>query len=64
MAMMRRKIDDLSILNRKKMYEEAQMVRKVRAYLASYKLVEDENQLAEMSNCCEPLGCYIFNLIS
>lgn len=38
------------------MYEETQMVRKVRAYLSSYKTIEDENTLDEMSNRCEPSG--------
>lgn len=38
------------------MYEETQMVRKVRAYLSSYKAIEDENALDEMSNRCEPPG--------
>lgn len=38
----------------RKMFEEAQMVRRVRAYLTSFVPLDDETKLAEMSNQCEP----------
>jgi len=40
----------------KKMFEEAQMVRRVRAYLSGLEATEDEVRLAEMSNQCEGPG--------
>ncbi|XP_042895970.1 rap guanine nucleotide exchange factor 2 [Parasteatoda tepidariorum] len=41
--------------NPKKMFEEAQMVRRVKAYLSNLKVVTDEDQLHAMSNECEAL---------
>ncbi|CAL1272986.1 unnamed protein product [Larinioides sclopetarius] len=41
--------------NPKKMFEEAQMVRRVKAYLNNLKVVTDEDQLHAMSVECEPL---------
>lgn len=38
----------------KKMFEEAQMVRRVKAYLANMKVITDEDQLRHMSNEAEP----------
>ncbi|XP_076440019.1 rap guanine nucleotide exchange factor 2-like [Babylonia areolata] len=40
--------------NPKKMYEEAQMVRKVRSYLSTMPANTNEEELADMSNQCEP----------
>lgn len=39
--------------NPKKMFEEAQMVRRVKAYLNNLKVVADETRLHEMSLECE-----------
>lgn len=40
--------------NPKKMFEEAQMVRKVKAYLNSIQIIKDEEKLHVMSLECEP----------
>ncbi|XP_037084302.1 LOW QUALITY PROTEIN: rap guanine nucleotide exchange factor 2-like [Pollicipes pollicipes] len=40
--------------NPKKMFEEAQMVRRVKAYLAHLAVVQDEERLLQMSLECEP----------
>ncbi|XP_048763340.1 rap guanine nucleotide exchange factor 2-like isoform X8 [Ostrea edulis] len=40
--------------NPKKMYEEAQMVRRVKSYLSNIKVIYDEDKLREMSYQCEP----------
>ncbi|XP_076458916.1 rap guanine nucleotide exchange factor 2-like isoform X3 [Babylonia areolata] len=40
--------------NPKKMYEEAQMARKVRSYLSNMPAITNEEELADMSNQCEP----------
>ena len=42
--------------NAKKMYEEAQMVRRVRSYLSTMPIVDDESKLKEMSEACEAPG--------
>ncbi|KAL5018416.1 hypothetical protein ScPMuIL_004138 [Solemya velum] len=42
-----------AIPNAKKMFEEAQMVRRVRAYLSTLSIISDEDKLKEMSNQCE-----------
>ncbi|XP_065216720.1 rap guanine nucleotide exchange factor 6-like isoform X2 [Planococcus citri] len=42
-------------LNQRKMYEEAQMVRRVKAYLAKIKVITDEEKLHELSIQCENL---------
>lgn len=39
--------------NPKKMFEEAQMVRRVKAYLAKMKVLTDEEKLHELSMSCE-----------
>uniref|UniRef100_A0A8D8PXE9 Rap guanine nucleotide exchange factor 6 n=1 Tax=Cacopsylla melanoneura TaxID=428564 RepID=A0A8D8PXE9_9HEMI len=39
--------------NPKKMFEEAQMVRRVKAYLAKMKVITDEDKLHMLSNECE-----------
>ena len=41
-------------LNSKKMYEEAQMVRRVKAYLSKMPVIEDEETLHKMSLEVEP----------
>ena len=45
----------ITMTNARKMFDESQMVRQVRAYLASIKsnIVTDEDYLLEMSNQCE-----------
>lgn len=55
-ALMRKKQSGTIQLNPKRMYEETQMVRKVRAYLNNFKIIEDENILNDMSNQSEPTG--------
>ncbi|XP_059174885.1 rap guanine nucleotide exchange factor 6-like isoform X3 [Physella acuta] len=40
--------------NAKKMYEEAQMVRRVKSYLSNMPSISDEDKLTELSNVCEP----------
>ncbi|XP_028968798.1 rap guanine nucleotide exchange factor 2 [Galendromus occidentalis] len=40
--------------NPKKMYEEAQMVRRVKAYFSGLKVITDEDKLLELSTTCEP----------
>jgi len=42
------------IPNPKRMFEEAQMVRRVKAYLKSMKVITDEEELHKMSMECEP----------
>ncbi|XP_053504654.1 rap guanine nucleotide exchange factor 6 isoform X1 [Ictalurus furcatus] len=43
-----------SLLNAKKLYEDAQMARKVRQYLAQLQVVTDEEKFQIMSLQCEP----------
>merc|ERR1712226_1814796 len=52
-ATLRRKRRSSALPNPKKMYEEAQMVRRVRAYLQSMRIIEDESKLGDMSLHCE-----------
>ena len=55
-AMLRKQTSGtLAASNPRKMFDEAQMVRRVRAYLASIKskLIIDEAHLSEMSSQCE-----------
>ncbi|KAJ7381149.1 hypothetical protein OS493_004747 [Desmophyllum pertusum] len=40
--------------NPKKMYEESMMSRRVKQYLSSLTIIQDEEKLREMSNVCEP----------
>jgi Rap guanine nucleotide exchange factor 2 len=42
--------------NPKKMFEEAQMVRRVKAYLNNMKVIKDEDRLHQLSLECEPCG--------
>ncbi|XP_033756431.1 rap guanine nucleotide exchange factor 6-like isoform X5 [Pecten maximus] len=42
-----------AVPNAKKMYEEAQMVRRVKSYLSNMKVIPDEEKLKEMSHQCE-----------
>merc|ERR1719436_2010631 len=42
------------IPNPKRMFEEAQMVRRVKAYLKSMKVITNEEELHKMSMECEP----------
>ena len=56
-AMLRQKQRGSTIHIPKKMFEEAQMARRVRAYLTGpHSPTEDEARLAELSNQCEPPG--------
>ncbi|XP_063217155.1 rap guanine nucleotide exchange factor 6-like [Bacillus rossius redtenbacheri] len=40
--------------NPKKMFEEAQMVRRVKAYLNNMRVIDDEDRLHDLSLACEP----------
>ena len=40
--------------NPKRMFEEAQMVRRVKAYLNNMRIITDEERLHQMSLECEP----------
>jgi len=56
-ALLRRQTSgSLAMSNPRRMFDESQMVRRVRAYLATVKtqLVIDEAHLSEMSAQCEP----------
>ncbi|XP_072165122.1 rap guanine nucleotide exchange factor 2-like [Diadema setosum] len=44
------------LLNPKKMWEEAQMTRRVKLYMANLTVVQDEDQLRELSLKCEPIA--------
>lgn len=46
-----------AVPNAKKMYEEAQMVRRVKSYLSNMKVITDEEKLKEMSHQCEAPPC-------
>lgn len=55
-AMLRKQTSgSLAMSNPRKMFDESQMVRRVRAYLACIKskLITDEAYLSEMSSRCE-----------
>ena len=52
-ATLRRKRRHSTAPTAKKMFEEAQMTRRVRAYLNNMDIIEDENKLSEMSLQCE-----------
>ncbi len=45
------------------MYFQAQMVRRVKAYLNSMKVISDETKLNEMSLQCEPAACKSINIL-
>ncbi|XP_060559630.1 rap guanine nucleotide exchange factor 6-like isoform X9 [Ruditapes philippinarum] len=43
-----------AVPNARKMYDEAQMTRRVKSYLSNIPSIRDEDKLAELSNQCEP----------
>lgn len=51
---MKRRKKSTAVPNQKKMFEEAQMVRRVKAYLANMKVITDEEKLHALSTDCEP----------
>ncbi|XP_042883464.1 rap guanine nucleotide exchange factor 2-like isoform X8 [Penaeus japonicus] len=52
-ATVKRRKKSTAAPDKKKMYEEAQMVRRVKAYLARLQVITDEEQLRNMSLECE-----------
>lgn len=50
---MKRRKKSSAVPNPKKMFEESQMVRRVKAYLNNLQVVTDESRLHEMSLECE-----------
>ncbi|KAF4533090.1 hypothetical protein B566_EDAN003810 [Ephemera danica] len=55
-ATVKRRKKSTATPNPKKMFEEAQMVRRVKAYLNQMKVMTDEEQLHKLSLECEPAG--------
>ncbi|XP_043271613.1 rap guanine nucleotide exchange factor 2-like isoform X3 [Venturia canescens] len=53
-ATVKRRKKSTAAPNPKKMFEEAQMVRRVKAYLANMKVITDEERLHALSVDCEP----------
>lgn len=53
-ATVKRRKKSAAAPNPKKMFEEAQMVRRVKAYLANMKVITDEEKLHHLSVDCEP----------
>ncbi|XP_014601024.1 PREDICTED: rap guanine nucleotide exchange factor 2-like isoform X3 [Polistes canadensis] len=53
-ATVKRRKKSAAAPNPKKMFEEAQMVRRVKAYLANMKVITDEERLHGLSVDCEP----------
>ncbi|XP_020287053.1 rap guanine nucleotide exchange factor 2-like isoform X4 [Pseudomyrmex gracilis] len=53
-ATVKRRKKSTAAPNPKKMFEEAQMVRRVKAYLANMKVITDEDRLHQLSVDCEP----------
>ncbi|XP_076227228.1 rap guanine nucleotide exchange factor 2 isoform X8 [Nomia melanderi] len=53
-ATVKRRKKSTAAPNPKKMFEEAQMVRRVKAYLANMKVITDEERLHGLSVDCEP----------
>ncbi|XP_033230697.1 rap guanine nucleotide exchange factor 2-like isoform X20 [Belonocnema kinseyi] len=53
-ATVKRRKKSTAVPNQKKMFEEAQMVRRVKAYLANMKVITDEERLHALSVDCEP----------
>ncbi|KAK0182064.1 hypothetical protein PV327_000235 [Microctonus hyperodae] len=53
-ATVKRRKKSTAAPNPKKMFEEAQMVRRVKAYLANMKVITDEERLHALSVECEP----------
>lgn len=50
----KKRVQRSSLLNAKKLYEDAQMSRKVRQYLAQLQVETDEEKFQIMSLQCEP----------
>lgn len=50
----KKRVQRSSLLNGKKLYEDAQMARKVRQYLSQLQVESDEEKLQIMSLQCEP----------
>lgn len=55
-ATVKRRKKSTAAPNPKKMFEEAQMVRRVKWYLTNMKVITDESALHELSLKCEPQG--------
>ncbi|KAK6645111.1 hypothetical protein RUM43_001387 [Polyplax serrata] len=55
-ATVKRRKKSTAAPNPKKMFEEAQMVRRVKAYLNNMKVTTDEEKLHQLSLECEPAG--------
>lgn len=55
-ATVKRRKKSTAAPNPKKMFEEAQMVRRVKAYLNNMKVTTDEEKLHQLSLDCEPAG--------
>lgn len=55
-ATVKRRKKSTTAPNPKKMFEEAQMVRRVKAYLNNMKVITDEDALHSLSLDCEPSG--------
>lgn len=53
-ATVKRRKKSAAAPNQKKMFEEAQMVRRVKAYLGNMKVITDEEKLHQLSVECEP----------
>ncbi|XP_076045359.1 rap guanine nucleotide exchange factor 6-like isoform X2 [Oratosquilla oratoria] len=53
-ATVKRRKKSTAAPDKKKMFEEAQMVRRVKAYLSNLRIITDEEQLRNMSVECEP----------
>ena len=45
-----------AVPNARKMYDEAEMIRRCKSYLTSMKVLKDEEKLKEMSHECEAPG--------
>ena len=52
-----------AVPNARKMYEEAQMTRKVKSYLSNKPSNRDEDKLAESSNVCEQPGKHLEDIL-
>lgn len=55
-ATVKRRKKSAAAPNPKKMFEEAQMVRRVKAYLNNIKVITDEDNLHQLSSDCEQSG--------
>uniref|UniRef100_A0A674KBY7 Rap guanine nucleotide exchange factor 6 n=1 Tax=Terrapene triunguis TaxID=2587831 RepID=A0A674KBY7_9SAUR len=53
-----------SLLNAKKLYEDAQMARKVKQYLSNLNVETDEEKFQIMSLQCEPTSSSLFDVFS